>query len=244
MAYKKIQGTSLLEVMISILLSAIILAEIFRYSYYLESTLKFSAEKVASIEENNVLFAWLVRDIEMAGYMGCVNVHSRSSIIDDHHYLSSTWLTANGGVLESQYMSPQQFLIIEKSSDNEVLIAGRNGLSEDNVVIIQNCWEAETAKIKKIHRINYDEKNRLEFYSPLKMQHFDNAYVAKLIRHNYFIQNHISLYVINEKNDSDEVLENISNMNILPSQNDFTISIRTTQSSEPILLSARAYNAS
>lgn len=243
MTIKKIKGVGLLEIMIAMLLSAIVLAEIFRYSYFLESTLSFSASKVETIEENNVLFAWLVRDIEMAGYVGCVDAHARASIIDDGNYLSATWLTANGDTLESQYMSAEQYQVIEKLSDNEVLISGANHLKEEDVVFIENCWEAETAKIRKIHSVNYGAKNRIEFYASLKMSDINNAYVAKLMRHHYFIEDSGGLYVRNEKGDSDEVLENISNINISTSQNRLIISALETNSAEPIVLTASAYNA-
>ena len=243
MRYRKINGASLLEIMIAMLIGAIVLAAIFRYSYFLENTLNFSASKVESIEKNNVLFAWMVRDIEMAGYIGCVNAHSRKSIIDDAHYLSNTWLIANGATLISQYMSIEQFQVIEKSSNNEILIIGDNHLKEDDVVFIENCWNAETAKIKKIHSVDYGVKNRLEFYAPLRMESFSNTYVAKLIRHDYFIKDWKGFYVRNEKGDSDEVLENISNFNILPSQNKFTLSVTELNASDSIILTASAYNA-
>ncbi len=243
MAYKKIRGAGLLEIMIAMLLSAIVLAEIFRYSYFLENTLNFSASKVESIEKNNVLFAWMVRDIEMAGYVGCVNAHSREKIIDDGHYLAHTWLTANSNILESQYMSPQQFLIIEKSSPNQVLISGNNHLQENDIVFIENCWEAEVVKIKKIRSVNYDEKNNLEFYSPLTMENFENTYVGKLIQHDYFIKNSAGLYVRDQTGGSDEVLENISSFNVLSSQNKLIVSVTDLNASDPIILAASAYNA-
>ena len=244
MVCKKIRGAGLLEIMIAMLISAIILAEIFRYSYYLEKTLNFSASKVASIEKINVLFAWMVRDIEMAGYLGCVNAHSREKIIDNGHYLSSSWLIANGGTLESQYMSTEQFEIIEKLSETEILISGNNHLKDNDVVFIENCWEVEAVKIKKIHSVNLDAQNRLEFYFPLEMDHIENTYVAKLIRHDYFIENSSGLYMRNEKGDSNEVLEDISSFNILPSSGKFVVTVNEVGSSDPIILTTSAYNAS
>lgn len=241
---KKMAGVGLLEIMIAMLISTIVLAEIFRYSYFLESSLNFSAAKVESIEKNNVLFAWIVRDIEMAGYAGCVNAHSRKNIMDDGHYLSSTWLIANGDTLESQYMSMEQFQIIEKSSETEILISGNNPLKVDDIVFIENCWEIEVTKIKKIHSVNYGAQNRLEFYTPLKIKNYTNSHVAKLIRHHYFIENSAGLYVRNEKNDSDEVLENISSIQIVPSQKQYLISVTELNTSDPIVLTASAYNAS
>lgn len=243
MAYEKIKGTGLLEIMIALLLSAIVLAGIFRYAYYLETSLKSSASKVESIEKDSVLFAWLIHDIEMAGNVGCVNAHSRQKIIDAGHYLSSTWLIANGHDLESQYMSSKQFQIIEKSSEVEVLISGDNHFKENDVVFIQNCWEAETLKIKKIHSVHYGEKNRLEFYTPMQLKNFDNTYVAKLIRHHYFIENSNGLYVRNENGDSDEVLENISDIAISSSQNRFTVSVTELNNPDPMIFSTSAYNA-
>lgn len=241
MKYSQSKGVGLLEIMIAILLSAIVLAGIFRYSYYLETVLNFSASEVDAIEKNNVIFAWMVRDIEMAGYVGCVNASSRKSIHDEGHYLRNTWLLADGNTLISQYMSPQTFVVIEKSNDAEILISGHSFLKEGDIVFIENCWEAETAKIKKIHSVNYGEKNRVEFYAPLKMKNIDNTYVAKMIRHDYVIKNS-GLYVKNEKDDSDEVLENIVSFNVSRSQTKFIVSITEFNNTDPILLTASAYN--
>lgn len=241
---KNIQGASFLEIMIAMLLSAIILSGIFRYSYYLENLLNVSALKLESIEKDNVLFASMVRDIEMAGYVGCVNASSRKNIIDDSHYLSSTWLIAHDDQLEAQYMATEQFLVMEKSSDSELLISGENHLKEDDVVFIENCWEAEVVKIKKIHSVNYGAQSGIEFYSPLKISHFEDAYIGKLIQHNYFIKNSSALYVRDPAGSSEEILENISSFSISASQGGYGIFINELNSSDPIFLSARAYNAS
>lgn len=243
MVCKKISGAGLLEIMIALLLSAIVLAEILRYSDFIERMLNVSALKVESIEKNNVLFAWMVRDIELAGYMGCVNASARKSIIDDGHYLSSTWLIANGNHLVSQYMSPQQFLVKEKVSDTEALIVKDNHFKEEDIVLIENCWEAETAKIKKIHSVNYGAENRLEFYSPLHLKNVENTHVAKIILHDYFINDLYGLYVRNEKGDCDEILENIANFTISLSCNQYKLSVKEFYLGEPIVLSASAYNA-
>ncbi|MES2204954.1 MAG: hypothetical protein V4496_07015 [Pseudomonadota bacterium] len=243
MVFKKIHGAGLLEIMIALLISAILLAEIFRYSYCLEKTLNFSAAKVESIEKMNVLFAWMVRDIEMAGYVGCVNAHSREKIIDDGHYLSSTWLFANSGALQSQYMSSEQFEIIEKLSETELLVSGNNHLNENDIVFIENCWEVEVAKIKTVHGKNYDMQNILEFYYPLKIQHFEKTYVAKLIQHDYFIQNSAGLYVRDQTGRSDEVLANIASFNISSLQNKLTMTVAESNTADPIILTASVYNA-
>lgn len=253
MGYRNSHGSSLLEIMIALLLSAIVLAEIFRYSYFIESSVNFSSSKIESIEKNNVLFAWLVRDIELSGYVGCVNAHSRETIIDDGSYLSNHWLVTSGNELVSQYMSTQQFLIASQTSANEVLIDGKNNFKVDDVVLIENCWEAETLKIKKISNVNYGTQKRLQFYQSIKIKNIQNAYVAKLIRHQYGIKKTtrknengqiiFSLYMTDIKNNSDEVLENISAMDISNSQGMYTLAITEKNASMPILLTARAHNA-
>lgn len=253
MRYSQVRGASLLEVMIALLLSAIILTEIFRYSYFLESSMSFSAKKIEAIEKNNVLFAWMARDIEMAGYVGCVNAFSRKGVIDDGGYLSSIWLSANGDVLKSQYMSTQQFAIMSKTNSNEVLIDGDNDLKANDVVFIENCWAAEVIKIKKISSVNYGVQNRLQFYSEIKLESLENAYVAKLIRHEYIIKKTtrknaqgeyiLSLYVIDEKNNSDEILENIVSMALKKLQNNITISMIDNEKHSFVVV-AKAHNAS
>jgi len=254
MRYSQVRGAGLLEIMIALLLGAIILTEIFRYSFFLENSVIFSAKKVEAIEKNNVLFAWMARDIEMAGYVGCVNARSRECIIDDGRYLSTTWLMANGDVLQSQYMSTQQYSVINQENTNEVLIDGDNNLKPDDVVFIENCWEAEVTKIRKISSVNYGAQKKLQFYHPIKIENIKNAYVAKLIRNEYAIKETsrknpqgssiLSLYVINEKNNSDEILENIQSITVIKSQNNVSISVKDNESLLPMVLVARAYNAS
>ncbi len=253
MEYNRTKGAGLLEVMIAMLLSAIMLVEIFRYSYFLENSVSFSSEKVESIEKNNVLFSWLVRDIEMAGYVGCVKANSRKNILDNNNYLSSVWLSFNAGGLISQYMSAQQFLILNKENANEVFIEGGDELKPDDIVFLENCWEAEVAKIKKISSVNYGEKKRIQFYDTIKKSNLENEYLAKLILHKYYIKKTsrknasgeyiTSLYLTNEKNDSDEILENIYSMNIARSLSHFIISIKANENDSPIVLTAKAYNA-
>jgi hypothetical protein len=253
MEYSHIKGVGLLEIMIAMLLSVIVLAEIFRYSYFLENSVSLSSAKVESIEKNNVLFAWLVRDIEMAGYVGCVHAHSRKNIVDDQGYLLDQWLTVSGGELISQYMSAHQVLVIDKTSNNEVLIKNSDGLKADDVVFLENCWGAELAKIKKISSVNYGAQKKIQFYYPIKASETKNFYLAKLVLHKFYVKKTsrknakgdyiFSLYVTNEKNDSDEILENIQSMNIKKSHNNFVISIAESKNSSPILLAAKGYNA-
>lgn len=243
MALKQYNGVSFLEMVVALLLSAILMTVIFRYAYYIEKALDYSSQKISSIEKNNVLFASMVRDIEMAGYAGCLNARSRKTIWDENNYLASVWLNADNNLLESQYMSPERFEVIKKLSDTEILISGEISLKVNDVVLIENCWELETAKISKIHNVNYGAQHRLEFYLPVKMQDFSNTSIAKLIRHYYFIEASKGLYVRNEKGDSDQVLEDISSFLITSQKNGYKLSVQEDEASSPILLSASANNA-
>lgn len=239
--YSRVKGASLLEIMIALLLGAIVLAEIFRVTYFLEKSIDYAALQIEYIERNNVLFAWIASDIEMAGYLGCVKAQSRESIINSAIYLPNNWLINYGNSLLSQYMSTEQFLILSKVSENEILIDGNTVFKENNIVILENCFEAQAMKIKKIKSVDYGAQKILQFYDNIQMEDLENTYVSKLVRHQYIID-HNDLYVIDENDKSNQVLENMRELSIIKNQNKFTISIIDGESNKSIILVGKSYN--
>lgn len=245
-AYKCVKGAGLLETMIALLLGAIILAEIFRYSYFLEKSVHYAASKIESIEKNNVLFAWVVNDIEMAGYFGCVNATSRESIIDDTGMLNRDWLVVAQNYLSSEYMSTEHFLVVEKSADNEVIVDGNNNFKAEDIIVLENCFGAQVLKTKKIRSINHDEKTGLQFYSSIKLTNLQHLYVAKLVFHEYWVDDEKAhaLRVNDIKNNNNIILENIRDFKVEKKNNNFNISVIDEENNALISLSAKAKNAS
>ncbi len=250
MAYRISTGMSILEMILSIFLSSLLLLVLFRYTFFIEKTLNNASDKIDLIEKYHVAFAWLVSDIEMAGYLGCVNAQSRESIADSGGYLSHYWLTTHDNILESQYMSPHQSKVLEHS-DNEVFIDGESNLKANDVVVIENCWQAEIARIKQISSVNYGAEKRVRFYLPLAMKNFDEAYMARLVQHKYFIKNTSrknasgdwvsSLYLSDINARDEEVLENIENLAFMEESGKVSLFLQDSRKNT-IKLTARKRN--
>ncbi|MCD8542751.1 MAG: hypothetical protein LRY69_04960 [Gammaproteobacteria bacterium] len=66
------------------------------------------------MEKYHVAYGWLVKDIEMAGYLGCVNAGSRPTVVDSQAYLSSDWLIMKDDSLKTQYMSAESFSVLNQ----------------------------------------------------------------------------------------------------------------------------------
>lgn len=243
MAFKHNQGVSLLEMMIALVISSVLLIEIFRYSYLLENSAMFSLHNVEFVEKENVLFSWLAQDIEKAGYVACVDAKSRKNIIDDTGSLQSVWLSATDNTLFSQYMSAQQWPILQQTESNEIIIDGSSHLKVDDIVFLANCYDAQVLKIQKIGSVNYGAQNRIVFYSSIKLpESSNNFYLGKLIQHHYFIKTN-SLYMQDERGNSDEMVENIQSLRFSWSQNMWTITAYAANATTPMILTAKTYNA-
>lgn len=236
------KGTGLLEMMIVLLISAIILSVIFRYAYFLEKSLNMASKKIDAIEKYHVVFAWMVRDVEMAGYLGCVNASNRKAISDPGRYLFSSWWNINNNSLQSQYMSPQQYELLE-NANNQLLIDGENHLKAEDVVVIENCWQAEVNKIKKISSVNYGTKNRLSFYYPVMISGVQGLFIARLIQHKYYIKDDQSLYVADINVRDEEVLANVNHLKLSQSPSTLNITLNNTENNTEMFFVARMYNA-
>jgi hypothetical protein len=251
MKFRKKSGIGLLEMMIAILISLVILSLTFRYTYFMESSLSKSASYLDMIEKYHVIFAWMLRDVEMAGYLGCVKAKSRSKIIDDHAYLLPDWLTAKDNRLSSQYMSPEAYLVLE-NKNNQLLINGKNFLKENDIVVIENCWQAQIAKIKKISSVNYGAQNRLSFYDALIISDAHALYVARLVQHTFFIKKTsrknkkgdfiYSLYVNDINTREDEVLENINKMTLKSNGQQVNMTLISSDNNKPLEFIANRKN--
>ncbi len=232
----------MLEMMIALSISALVLVIMFRYSFFLEKSLHASSTTLEMIEKYNVVFAWIVKDVELSGYLGCLQGQKRSNTMDPSGYLSDEWLKTTNSSLESQYMSLQQYRILENNG-HDILISGDNNLKENNVVVIENCWQAEIAEIKTITKINHNQQARVSFYSPIQVSGVDEMYIAKLVQHKYFIKQNKSLYVSDINSRDEEVLGNMNRLELRRSGTQVNISLVNLDNNKTLSLVARMYNA-
>lgn len=252
MNHRESSGAGLLEFMISIFLSAFILVMLFRYTFFLEKTFNIASDSISLMEKYHVAYGWLVKDIEMAGYMGCVNARSRSTILDSQTYLSSNWLTMKDDTLKTQYMSPESFSILNWQ-DNQIFIEGHHHFHVDDIVVIETCWEAEVAKIQNISQKNNGSKTAISFYSPLKIDPMNDGYIGKLVQRKFFIKNTTrknlagefipSLYVEDINSQQEEVCENIRHFHFSINHSSVTLVLEDFKNNWIELL-AEKYNVS
>ena len=250
----RLRGISLCETMLALTLSAVLLLEIFRYTYFLENSAQYSAARVAAAEKENVLFAWMGEDIEKAGYMTCVAQPFRKKIIDDTGRWHTAALSTSSNRLFVQYMSPQSFVVLEQRGAYTVQIADGAGLKEQDLVVLADCTAAQILKIKQMEHLQSGAFTNLTFFSPIKIYPVsDTLYLGRLLQHDYFLQQTqrknaqgewiTALYMRDDRQRSDEILENIQALQFSFWRHHGTMTVYIKDYHAPMVFTLRAYNA-
>lgn len=226
--FKYKQAASLLEVLVSIVISITLLVVISKIYFTVEQAWLAQQTSLADMEKTNVAYAWLSRDIVHAGYLGCVKFSKREKILGSHYLLSQSWLeiSESGAELFAQYMSLDSVKLLDQINAYQVSVQVSDSqnqnikFKENQIIIIEDCQNLIINKIKKISHRDSQSKQILTLYSPVYETFSEkDTRVGKLIAHKFLVkktsrrkannQKIYSLYLQDENNRWQELIENI-----------------------------------
>lgn len=224
--YSHSVGASLLEVLISIVISAVLLVVMTRIYFNLDHAWLAQQNSIEKIEKTSVAYHWLARDIIHAGYLGCIKASKRKEMIGAHYLKNSHWLELSNQELFAQYMDLQNAQLLEQINPYQIKVNSEQvKFKKNQIIIIENCEKVIFNKIQKINNRAHNTKQILTLYEPIYdpvmgNQNSDIARVGKLISHKFFIkktsrkklnqQKIYSLYLKDENNRSHELIESVS----------------------------------
>lgn len=153
------RGLSLVEIMISLVISAILMIGVFQVFMASKSTYRMN-DGLARIQENG-RFAQeiLSREIRMAGYMGCSNLEEISpNVLADppppeeldfsmENAISGEDNVNNKLFGEKAVRDGTDVLMIQRAGDDEIRLTGNMGVENANVQIQQNVISIEAGDI-------------------------------------------------------------------------------------------------
>lgn len=258
--YRYIIGASLLEVLISIVISAVLLIVITRIYFNLDHAWLVQQNSVEKIEKTSVAYHWLDRDITHAGYLGCIKASKRKKIIGAHYLKNSHWLELSDQELFSQYMDLQNTQLLEQINPYQIMVNGEQvKFKKNQIIFIENCEKLIISKIQKVNNRAHNTKQILSLYEPIYESITESSIsnrvsVGKLISHKFFIkktsrkklnqQKIYSLYLKDENNRSHELIEGVSNIDF-EKINKQTVQIKLFYDGEtkPVIFKLEAKNS-
>lgn len=144
------RGFSLIEVMISLAIAMLLLVAVAQLGIFVEQLWLQQEKTMNRIEALNVAYAWMARDIESAGYFGCLKQSLRQGWEDPLHLLMSHELELSGSSIALQYMSPQTSSLVSKLSPDEWVVESTLAFKEGDQIVFQDCQHMAINRITAV----------------------------------------------------------------------------------------------
>lgn len=133
------RGFSLLEVMISLAIAMLLLLVVAKMGVFIGQLWLQQEKSMNRIEALNVTYAWIARDIESAGYFGCLKQSLRQGWDDPLHLLMEHEIEFSGSTMAVQYMSPEASSVESKVSPYEWVVKNTLLFKEGDEVVFEDC---------------------------------------------------------------------------------------------------------
>lgn len=180
------RGFSLLEMVISLSIAMLLLVAVAQIGVFVGQLWLQQEASMNRVEALNVAYAWMGRDIESAGYFGCLKQGLRHNWEDPLHLLMSSELAFSGAVMTLQYMSPETSALISKISPYEWVVNNSLAFAEGDEIVIENCTNIAINRIATLSHQGDDVLLVLE--APIFSDFEDSAFVGYLRQRDYQIK--------------------------------------------------------
>lgn len=221
---KKINGITLVELMISLVIGLILISLLFKIyitahrSYQLQTDLNYirhGADRTIAV---------LSSELKQAGYIGCLKLNNDFPDIDysSYHLNANNKIEIHDHMLVVQHASYQHAMLLSMQSVN-ILLANRDVLfSTGDYVIISDCNHAELMQIKSIKQ--NAQYQFIESVKPLQHSYNQTAELSLFIVNRFYIadthrrytngQPIYALFIKDIHQQTSEVVEGVHNMDI------------------------------
>lgn len=180
------RGFSLLEVMISLAIAMLLLIAVAQLGVLVEQLWFMQEKSMNRIEALNVAYAWMGRDIESAGYFGCLKQSLRQEREDPQHLLMDSEIEWSNTSLTVQYMSAETAFLVSKISPYQWEVTDTIPWKEGDQVVFEDCMNMAVATIQSVSQ--HGSHQLLTLNSPLISDFSTEARVGYLRKHQYQVR--------------------------------------------------------
>jgi hypothetical protein len=235
----KVDGFTLLEVLLAIMLSLFVCALLFKIIINADSAWRRQQDQVTTIEKALTTKTILQNAITHAGYLGCQSAYGNVTVVDHLHAYKDVhpWLQVTPDTLDVMYLSPEATQVLELPGADEVLVGESFSIKAGDVVVISDCRHAEIVKASSVRTAN--QKTKIVFEQSLSYEYEGFVTIGKLIVNQFYLKNTSrrdergnrikSLYVRNTSGRNQETVLGINALSFLKSNNNIDVNLTFSQ---------------
>lgn len=185
------QGISLVELMVSLLLSGLIMSLLIQQYLTIKRQYLYAGQELEKSAEL-MLVSELLRDsTRRAGFTPCANISHLISL--DRQTGKSRLSGIITGVQSVEFLRmSESFSPVSGYHTNPLQVAAASGFQAGEEVLIADCFHAEVGRIKRVRKMQQQLLITLE--QPLYFEYSQPVYLGAWLRERFFIRNKALFY--------------------------------------------------
>jgi len=181
---KRQSGLSLIEWMIGLFLGSCLLIIIGRHHLTTSHYTQTSLTRLTDLNDRLLISDLLITSVQQAGFTPCA---STQNLIMTPAFPPIELIQGNKQGLQVTRMSEAFTTVAAPPSSNELMLTEDLSLKRDDMILLADCFHAETLKVQQIRRVQ--QQWYITFQGLLQYPYTQPIYIGKWLNERFYLQN-------------------------------------------------------